>query len=318
MDLHDLYFGSSPALREALAQAEDLAPTPFPVLALGPTGSGKTVLARYIHELSGRRGEFVECSLSEMPEPLRHTILAGHARGAFTGAVESSPGLVEVAHGGTLFLDELHLATADLRSYLLQVLERPYSVRLRDTRKRYVDVRFLFATNRDPLELRRNGTWGDDFFFRLGYNYIRLPSLAERRDEILPLAVRFLGRCLAAAGKAWQPRFAPEAEQWLLSHSWPGNLRELMNVCQCAASRLPEDRPIGLGELPRQVAEAVRRLAPDEAEAFREEQVDAVLRDVKGNKSAAARRLEISRQSLDRLIKRRNRHSGNGDPHRPT
>jgi two-component system response regulator HydG len=312
MGYDDLYFGSSKACREALALCEDLAPTPFTLLLLGATGVGKTAFALHAHQLSRRRGEFVEKSLAEVPEELRHAMLAGHVKGAYTGAVESRAGWVEQARGGTLFLDELQLASASVQSDLLQLLDRDYVVRLRDTVKRYVDVRYIFATHQEPRDLRARGVWGDDFFYRLGFNYIRLPSLTERPDDILPLAERLLGRSLAVLGKEWKPRFAPEVELLLLQYPWPGNIRELAMVCQYAAARLREDRPIQLRELPPDVLVS-QPAPPTPAYDLREEQVDRVLRDVQGNKSAAARRLEISRQSLGRLLKRRDRGATNGD-----
>lgn len=312
-----LYFGDSPPLRLALRLIEEFGPTPFPVVLLGPTGCGKTVLARQIHERSLRKGEFVECSLAEVPDELRQTMLAGHARGAYTSAVDSRPGLIEQAHGGTLFLDELHLVSPDVQHYLLLVLDRPYTVRMRDTMKRYVDVRFVFATHHEPAELRRRGDWGEDFFFRIGFNYVRLPSLADRPNDILPLGTRLLGRFLLVAGKPWAPRFAPEVELLLLRHRWPGNIRELAMVCQYAAARLGADRPVRLAELPPGVFEPLDEPHRLEASALREDQVTAVLREVQGNKSEAARRLDISRQSLGRLLRRRERQSTNGAKGRP-
>ena len=307
-----LYFGDSPSLRVALQRVEEFGATPFPVVLLGPTGCGKTVLARQIHERSRRKGEFVECSLAEVPDELRHTMLAGHARGAYTGAVDSRPGLIEAAHGGTLLLDELHLATPNIQGYLLQVLDRTYTVRLRETTRRFVDVRFVFATHQDPDDLRRRGIWGADFFFRIGCNYVRLPGLAARRDEILPLAERLLSRFLGLVGKPWVARFTPEVELFLLQYGWPGTIRELAMVCQHVAARLQQDRPVQLSELPPEHIAAMNLADTVEGAELRQDQVDAVLRDAHGNKSEAARRLQISRQSLLRLLSHRDQRSTRG------
>lgn len=301
MTFRDLYFGSSLLWKAALECVELLGSSSLPILLTGPTGSGKTAVAELIHERSRPRGPFVDCALPEIPDGLRHSYLSGHARGAFTGASADQMGRIEEANGGTLFLDELSLASEEVRSLLLLVLERQWVTRVGEQRQRPVNVRFIFATNEEPTALLAAGTWRKDFYYRLGFGRIRLPSLSAVREDILPLATRLLHHFLAMRGVNWRPGFSPPVRALFQRHPWPGNIRELKSVCERAAAVLREPRDVDLCDFdPDFLAESEPANAPSPRDAFAARALDA-LRRHGGNKSAAARELGVRRQALYRL-----------------
>ncbi|MDH4131815.1 MAG: sigma 54-interacting transcriptional regulator [Gemmatimonadota bacterium] len=278
--------------------ASRFAPLPWPVMILGPTGSGKSVLARAIHRLSGRAGALVECALPAIPGSLRHSIVAGHTRGAFTDARDDRMGVIEQAQGGTLFLDEIGLATPELQELLLGVLESGWVTRIGDSRRRPVNTRFLFATNTDLDGLRRSGQFREDLYWRLGPFTITLPALVQRREEILPLAVALLGESLREAGKPWAPAFGEPAAARLAAHNWPGNLRELRGVCQWAAMMVDADRPAEMADLPPSLGGP--EPPTQRRRGTRDYAIRVALERTQGNVSQAARELGISRTTVYR------------------
>lgn len=210
------------------------APSAVSLVLVGETGVGKEVLAERVHAASGRQGPLVRINCAGLAPELLESELFGHERGAFTGAVQAKPGLVEAAHGGTLFLDELGEMPASTQPKLLRVLESGEVRRVGAVRARAVDVRFVSATHRDLRTLAVLGAFREDLLFRLNGFTLRLPPLRERRGEILGLAASFAAAAAARAGRP-APSFSAGAALLLESYRWPGNVRELRNVIERAA-----------------------------------------------------------------------------------
>ena len=220
------------AMREVLETVRVAATSTLSVLLLGETGVGKEIFARRLHELSARRSsELVRVNCAALVENLLEAELFGYERGAFTGAAQAKPGLLEAASGGTLFLDEVGEMPLATQAKLLRVLESGEVLRVGALKPRAVDVRFVSATHRDLKALVAEGRFREDLFFRLDGVSIRIPPLRDRRDEILPLAERFIDDAARAAGRP-PPSLAEEARARLLAYAWPGNVRELRNVIQ--------------------------------------------------------------------------------------
>ncbi len=226
------YVFVDPASLRVLELAERVARTEVSVLLEGPTGAGKDVLARVIHEGSARSDKpFVAFNCAALPEHLIEDALFGHEKGAFTGAHKDHPGLFEQAQGGTLFLDEIGDMPLHLQAKLLRVLQERQCVRLGATRAIDLDIRVIAATHRKLTQRIRTGEFREDLFFRLATFRLAVPALCERPGDIVPLACTFLSQH-APAGTA--PILSVEAEQALCAHRWPGNVRELQNVIQRA------------------------------------------------------------------------------------
>lgn len=188
--LTDILSGASKSYRDTLTQINEAAPLARPLLFVGERGTGKSTIARHIHRSSGRRGRFIEKPVPWIQPEMEVATLAGHKRGSFTGAISDAPGLIEQADGGTLFLDEVGEASPRLQSLLLEVLEARTVTRFGDDLVRRVDVRLIAATNADLKRLAFGGSFRFDLLDRFGYFVFRLPTLAERRDEIPPAGSR--------------------------------------------------------------------------------------------------------------------------------
>jgi DNA-binding NtrC family response regulator len=220
-----------PVLGGALELLRRAAPSRLPVLILGESGSGKEVAARAVHELSPRTGEaFVPVNCGAISPELAEAELFGHERGAFTGAVGSSPGAFGAADGGTLFLDEIGDLPLPLQVKLLRALEAGEVKPVGSPRPRRIDVRIVCATHRDLKKLVRAGAFREDLYYRLAGLSVELPPLRERRQDIVPLAEHFLSQ----EGDGVQRGFAADARARLVAHRWPGNARELRHVVQLA------------------------------------------------------------------------------------
>jgi two-component system NtrC family response regulator len=311
--------GQTPAMQQLRALLRRVAPTPMSVLVLGPTGTGKELVARALHACSPRStAPFVVIHCGALPAELLESELFGHMKGSFTGAWRDQPGLLEVAHRGTLFLDEVGEMPPPMQVKLLRFLQEGSYLPVGSRQPRHADVRLVAATHR-PLEaMVQDGSFREDLFYRLKGVVLRTPGLAERRPDIPALALRFLRR---AAPRA---RFAPEALAWLAARDWPGNVRELRALVESAAALAgpgPEPLAVDLlrlaaGEpltLPGAGSPAAAGAAPAPAEtglldAALAELEQRMIRDAMaaagGNQSEAARRLGISRVGLIKKLTR--------------
>jgi hypothetical protein len=271
------------------ALAERAAAGSINLLILGETGAGKEVLARRVHRLSSRAGRpFVCINCAALSEALLESELFGHERGAFTGATQAKPGLLETAPGGTVFLDEVGELPATLQAKLLRVIETREIVRVGSVRPRQIDVRFIAATNRDLEGEVARGGFRRDLFFRLNGMTLSLPPLRARPREIPALCRLFLKELSPAAGRKTPPRLTAEALAQLCAHGWPGNVRELRNVIERALLLAPGDE-IDVEHLPT---------ATPVAPAGERERILGALEACAGNQSRAARQLGISRKVL--------------------
>ncbi len=206
------------------------------VILLGETGSGKDVIADSIHRRSTRgQAAYVRVNCAALPDALLESELFGYERGAFTGAVQAKPGLLEVADGGTLFLDEIAELPLVMQAKLLRVLESREVTRVGGLKSRAIDVRFICATNRDLVSLVRSGAFRQDLYFRLNGISLVIPPLRQRRSEIAPLAQSFIVQACRDAGRHQVP-ITSEAMRQLEGHDWPGNVRELRNVIERAVT----------------------------------------------------------------------------------
>ena len=282
------------------ALAARAARTRASILITGPSGTGKEVMARHIHQSSHRAsGPFIAINCAALPEAMLEALLFGHERGAFTGAQGAAQGLFRAASGGTLFLDELGELPLSLQAKLLRAIEQREVLPLGATAPVGIDVRILAATNRDLAADIAEGRFRADLHWRLAVFPIALPALASRPLDILPLSEALLQRLGAA-----DTRLTPSARARLASHSWPGNVRELANVLERACI-LADDGPIDCAHI--QFDRIHTGPAPHPAlhdtlpETLRTREADAIqvaLAESGGRKGAAARRLGISERAL--------------------
>ena len=220
------------AMQNALATIQRAARADVPVLLRGESGTGKGALAEILHRQSERAKEpFVTVNCPTLTDELLTSELFGHVKGSFSGAIRDQEGKVEVADGGTIFLDELGDLSPTIQSKLLRFLQEKTYERVGDPRTRLADVRIVAATNRDLETAVKEGRFREDLFYRLNVVELSLPSLRERPDDVMDLAHHFLGMFCTAAGRP-RMEFSAAAERMLLSHVWPGNIRELRNEIQ--------------------------------------------------------------------------------------
>src|SRR6187401_515168 len=277
------------------------------VLILGPTGSGKEVVARMIHELSRRAQAKVQAvNCAALPDTLFESEIFGYEKGAFTGAHDRKPGRLELANEGTLFLDEIGDMSLIAQAKLLRVLEERRFERLGGHKSIHVDFRLISATNRPLDQFVRDGRFREDLYYRVNAFSIRLPSLRERQVDIPVLANRFLARYCAANGMPLDAKsFAREAIELLTAYHWPGNIRELESTVSRAALSAP-GRAIRAADIEflhasEPPAEESGERMPSLREAERAHIV-RILDACSWNKKEAARILEISRGTLYRKI----------------
>ena len=224
---------ADPASRQLMALANRVAATDVTVFINGPTGTGKEVLARFIHNQSSRKDNaFVAVNCAAIPENMLEAILFGHEKGSFTGASTANKGIFRAADGGTLLLDEISEMPMSLQAKLLRALQERKVTPLGSQREIEVDVRVLATTNREMLKEIRDGKFREDLFYRLNVFPLSTQHLAQRPDDIVPISSILLARHSAAFGEV--PVIDDEAKKLLLSYNWPGNVRELENVLQRA------------------------------------------------------------------------------------
>jgi DNA-binding NtrC family response regulator len=303
--------GSSPALRRVVQLLEKVAPTDATVLVCGASGTGKELVARALHYNSPRRDRpLVTVNCAALQETLLESELFGHEKGAFTGATQAKPGLIEVAEGGTLFIDEIAEMAPGLQAKLLRVLEDGHYRRVGSTVEAHADVRVVAATNKNLEEAQKAARFREDLFYRLNVVTLVLPPLAERRQDIPDLVGHFLATRQIGPHPS---RIDPAALNALCRYDWPGNIRELANVLE-RAQILAEDSVITLDDLPENLVESTPAAPvgsdPRHLHEVERRHVQEVLREEKGNKVHAARALGISRRALYRLISKYHLTSG--------
>lgn len=292
----ELVYESS-QMREVVETAGQIAGSEIPVLIVGDTGVGKEMLARYVHQLSGRKGQFVPLNCAAVPASLMESELFGYVRGAFTGADHDKKGLFLVADGGTLFLDEIGNMPAQMQAKLLRALEENSLRPLGATAERSVNVRLLSATNRDLKEDVESGRFREDLYYRINVVTVKLPPLRERTDDIPVLAEHFLK---ASGGQVKIEEGTLEA---MARYPWPGNVRELKNEISRLVS-LCEDTIMKSMLKEEILRPAMRTSTGGSLQEMERKMIENVLKETDYNKQKAAKFLGISRTTLYRKMKR--------------
>ncbi|MBI2393251.1 MAG: sigma-54-dependent Fis family transcriptional regulator [Deltaproteobacteria bacterium] len=291
----------SAAMRAVLARARRFADSNAPCVILGESGTGKEIVARTMHGSGPRATKpFLAVNVAALPAELLESELFGHAKGAFTGADRTKAGMFEEAHGGTLFLDEIAEMPLALQSKLLRALADGEIRRLGESRSFGVDVRVVCATHRDLEEMVARGLFREDLYYRLKVLTLRVPPLRDRREDVLPLARRFLTE------EAPNKTFAKDAEARLVGHRWPGNVRELQNAVKHGAALATAD-VVHATDLPEELgrdpgvppAPFVPRTLADVERSH----ILAVLEACGGSQTEAARVLGIGRNTLWRKLR---------------
>ena len=299
--------GRSPAMLQVFARISRIAPHFRTVLIGGATGTGKELAAAALHRLSpAASGRFAVCNCSAVVETLFESELFGHVKGAFTGATQDKVGLVECADGGALFLDEIGDMPLETQTKLLRVLENREVQRVGSTSVRKVNVRVIAATNRNLHELIARNQFREDLFYRLSTVEVRLPSLAERMEDLPLLEHYFIEQLAGQFGKVIRG-ITPRAQLVLSRHPWPGNVRELRSALESACMTMEGDT-IDARDLP----EYLRSLMPGRPAADNDEMLPLaeierrhvlrVLERVGGNKLQAAKILGINRATVYRIL----------------
>jgi DNA-binding NtrC family response regulator len=302
----DPFIGTSPAIRALADQAKKILTSESPVLILGETGSGKGVLARWLHENSPRADEaFVDLNCAGLSRELLETELFGHEKGAFTSATASKLGLFEVAHRGTIFLDEVGDVDLQIQPKLLKVLEEKRFRRVGDVRDRQVDVRLIAATHQDLGQFVREKKFRDDLYFRISTIPLAFPPLRERVEDIPIMAQYLLNKLSTDLGRG-EITLDDSCMKALQAYSWPGNVRELRNVIERAVL-LSDQKSISLKDLHFDGQGRVGTPFLDSRLTLLEmekQHIERVLLEERGRVENAAKRLDIPRSSLYQKIKK--------------
>ena len=298
-----------PSMQKLLETARQIAPTDCNVLVTGESGTGKELFARYIHLNSKReQGPFFAINCGAFTEELLSNELFGHEKGAFTGANNVKKGLIEMASGGTLFMDEVTEMPASMQVKLLRVIQEKEVLRVGGTEPIRVDVRFVAATNRDIHDSMKSGSFRQDLYFRLNVVSLRIPPLAERRDDIPLLSYYFLKKYSVLMKKDVH-EISEDVISLLMNYDFPGNVRELENIIERGVA-LTNGTVIETGHLPEDLRElSIKTFRKKEGkipslEEQEESYIKWVLNEVGGNKTLAAQILGIDRVSLWRKLKK--------------
>ena len=310
--------GRSPAMLEVFSKIRRVAPHFHTALVTGESGTGKESAAKALHQLSPNpSGPFVVCNCAAIPENLFESELFGHVRGAFTGALQDKRGYVEAASGGTLFLDEITEVPLTVQAKLLRLLQNREIQRVGGSRTAQIDLRIVAATNRDLRGLVTDGKLREDLYYRLSMIEVRLPRLADRREDLPLLERHFLDR-FAARYKKPTLTLSRRAQAMISGYSWPGNIRELENVIGYACM-MTESDTIDLRDLPDYLHANVSP-GPSEEEVLVSmrnmelRHLHRVLEHMGGNRGKAAEVLEISRTTLYRLLEEEKRNAQSSQP----
>lgn len=309
MDHFNSIIGQSPALESLIRSAKMVSATDVTVLLKGETGTGKEVLAKAIQKESNRANKpFITINCGALPESLVESELFGHRKGAFTGATGNKLGIFQAADGGTLFLDEINSLPLAIQAKLLRFLETGECLAVGDTKPYFVDVRIIAATNNDLLQQIERGDFRRDLYFRLNVVPLDIPPLSQRTDDIEKLIRHFLNHFSEAHGIT-APKFSKQALKTLKSYSWPGNIRELRNLCE-RLSILLAGRTIEPENLPHEFRPGTPALNEPtntdftlpatgiKLEALELDLIHQALSRTNGNRSKSARLLGISRDTL--------------------
>jgi len=282
------------------------------VLLLGDSGTGKEVVARFIHRASPRTGPFVALNCAALPEQLLESELFGYERGAFTGALNAKPGQIEQAAGGVLFLDEVSEMSLAAQAKFLRVLQEREFQRLGGTRTLKANVRVIAATNRDLQAAIERGTFREDLYYRLHVFEISLPRLRDRPDDVLPLSEAFLEEIARGFGRP-PAGISREARRLLMEYHWPGNVRQLRNTLERAAIlcegglitgehlSLPGAKPLATQPVPVTTPASVPASHDNggaDLKSMERTAIERALLDAKFNKSKAAKLLGLTRTQL--------------------
>jgi len=312
------FIGRSPRMQQLYELIQQVAPARSNVLIVGETGTGKELVARAIHQASGRSGLFVPINCAAIPADLLESELFGHQKGAFTGAHRDRMGKFELANGGTVFLDEITEMSMALQAKLLRVLQEGSVERLGAQRAVKVDLRIVAASNRNLQQAVDEGVMRQDLYFRLNVVRVDVPPLRERREDIQLLAEHFLHKYSTELGRQ-VPTLTEAALSNLRAYGWPGNVRELENLMERAAvlcrgktiepQHLPLDMNRDQAVSPAagdtlELAESDSLVLKDHVEAVEKRLIQAALERSEDNKSAASRLLGVSERALWYKIKK--------------
>jgi len=298
----DPFLGKSRAIRELAETAAKLADSDSPILIHGETGSGKGVLARWIHDQGPRAEEaFVDINCASLSAEFLDSELFGHQRGAFTGAAANKSGLLEVGDRGTVFLDEIGDVDVRVQPKLLKVLEEKRFRRMGEVREREVNVRLIAASHRDLRQLAKERLFREDLYFRISTLPLVIPPLRERREDIVPLAERLLEKLAAEMGRT-PPAMTATAVRAIEGYGWPGNIRELRNVFE-RALLLSGEKVIDASDLYFESGMSTDKSEGLSLKEVERRHIERVLAHVENAVAPAARILGVSRSTLYQKLK---------------
>ena len=319
--------GRSPGMLDVYRLIEKVAPTRSPVLILGESGTGKELVAHAIHGLSARKtGKFVSVDCSALAPGLVESELFGHEKGAFTGAAAAKVGLFELAHGGTVFIDEIGNLEPNIQVKLLRVLQESEFMRVGGTKIQKVDIRMVFATNRDLKKMAQEGSFREDLYYRLDVFPICIPPLRERKTDIPALCYHFLKQFNASSGTGKKIRkVSDDILDRLNSYDWPGNVRELANklermailasgeeiTLECMPASLRVDLRVSGQPIPanrEELKEAKKQLKESAVRQLETEFVLETLKKHGGNITRAAEAVGMQRQNFQALMRKHDIH----------